>query len=189
MSTIRDPHASQGGAGVKGGEFRRRVACFRGDTLLISPGRVDFGRGRALDFDALLESVDQRHEGFGGGDVGVSLAGQFDQFHRLVALLAPGDEDLQGFALEGFELGLRPPGLGAERKGLELALQLETGGRLTYLAVELSMASAQIRIKYGVPTNHPHKSGAGLGLDSAAAPSPAVNHSDGRNEHCGPVFP
>ncbi len=63
-------------------------------------------RRRALDLDALFESVDDRDEGFGGGDVGVLLAGQFDQFHGFVAFLAPGDEDLEGLALEGLELGL-----------------------------------------------------------------------------------
>ncbi len=114
-----------------------------------------------LDLDALLEAVDQGDECLGGGDIGVLVAGQFDQFHRFVALFAPGDEDLQGFALEGGELGRRPPGLGAEGEGLQLALQLETGGRLTYLAVELSMAPPQI-----TPTNHPQIIPTNQGLDS-----------------------
>ena len=45
----------------------------------------------ASHLDALFEAVDQRDEGFGGGDIGVLLAGPFDQFHSFIMLFAPGD--------------------------------------------------------------------------------------------------
>ena len=59
-------------------------------------------------FDALLQSVDQRHERLGRFYIGVLSAGQFDHFHRLGPFLAPGDENLQGLDLERFEPGRLP---------------------------------------------------------------------------------
>jgi len=74
----------------------------------------------------LLEAIDQWHKLFGRSDVGVLLARQLDQLHRFVALLAPGDQDLERLDLERLELGGDPGRLGPKAKVWSLPLSSAT---------------------------------------------------------------